>query len=281
MFFYIKLCAFLVFFARAYQFYFFGAPYRAFLWDESLLSPLVTGVLNMSWYDYATSTVVNKWIDFSVKLSSILLFIAAFVALFWDQISSQLVKKTSISIGVLILIILGLCLVKDKNYDPLQFFELSIQFAAPLVLLYINSTKSINKSKLLFWLKISIALTFIPHGLFAMGVIYVPGHFIDMTISILGVNETNAKLFLFIVGFLDVVLSIFLFIPKLSKYAFGYIIVWGFLTALARIVAGINSDFLLNSIHVTAYLTVYRLPHGLIPLVAFLLEKEINKTKIN
>ena len=59
----IKICAFTVFLGRAYQLYFFGAPFRAILWDESLLTPIVEGLFNYTWFDYATSPRVNSWID--------------------------------------------------------------------------------------------------------------------------------------------------------------------------------------------------------------------------
>lgn len=266
----IKICAFLVFIGRAYHFYFFGAPFRAILWDESLLSPLIEGVFNGSWYDYATSVKVNRYIDNFTKICSIVLFVAAFVSLFWERIKAKKLKRIIIGVGLLILFILGVCLVKDKNYDFLQFFELSIQFAAPLVLLLNNTVKKNNK-RLIFGLKLAIILTFVPHGLFAMGLIYLPGHFIDMTIKILGINEHQATYFLYVVGLLDIICAVLLFVPKFSKYALLYMIFWGFLTALARLVSGFNSSFLLASLHGSVYLTIYRLAHGIIPLVVYLL----------
>lgn len=280
-FFIIQICAFLIFIARAYQFYFFGAPFRAILWDESLMSPIVENIFNTPWYDYATSSKTNKGIANLTLFFSITLFVSAFVSLFWKQIPYVKLKKSIIGFSLFILFILGVCMVKDKNYDFLQFFELTIQFAAPLVLFFTKDFETLNKQKLIFWLKVSIALTFIPHGIFAMGFIYVPGHFIDMTIKILGVSETHARQLLFAVGLLDVIAAIFLFIPKLVKPAFIYIIIWGILTALARIVAGFNSDFFLNSIHHFSYLTVYRLPHGLLPLATLMLYGIYDKTLKN
>ncbi|GLB51474.1 hypothetical protein NBRC110019_05130 [Neptunitalea chrysea] len=270
-----------MFIGRAYQFYFFGAPFREFLWDESFLSPIVEGVFNTPWYDYATSPLVNKWIEFVTKGFSIVLLLGAFISLFWQQITWIKVKKSILGFGIFILILLGICLVKSKRYDPLQFFELSIQFAAIFVLFFSKNSKIANKRRLLFWLRVTIALVFISHGLFAMGLIYVPGHFIDMSISILGTTEAQTKHFLFVFGLLDVVASILIFVPKLYKYAFIYIIVWGIVTALARLVSGFNSDFVLNSFHQFLYLTIYRLPHGLMPLATFMLYKEFEKQPKN
>ena len=268
----VKICAFTVFLGRAYQFYFFGAPFRAILWDESLLTPLVEGISNYSWYDYATSATVNKWIDGFTKFCSFIFLAAAVISLFWNKIYYEKLKKIIFALALFILLLYGICVVKDSNYDVLQFFELSMQYIAP-ILLFVNPEK-LKNNKVVLAIKISIVLTFIPHGLYAMGLIYVPGHFIDMTIILLGVNETQATSFLFVVGLLDVIMSILIFIPQVSKYALIYMIIWGFITALARIVAGFNQNFLVYSIHTSAYLTVFRLAHGLVPLIALKLEKE-------
>ncbi|WP_339614638.1 hypothetical protein [uncultured Winogradskyella sp.] len=273
----IKICAFTVFIGRAYQFYFFGAPFRSILWDESLLTPIVEGLFNTSWYDYATSPKVNDWIEGFTKLCSVILFLAAVVSLFWDKFKFERLKRITLGLGLFILFLLGTCIVKDKNYDYFQFFELTMQFVAPiLLLLNINY----NKKKNIIGIKIAIAATFISHGLFAMGFIYLPGNFVDMTIMILGVNETQANSFLYIAGILDIVISILIFIPKLSKYALIYMILWGFATAFVRLFAGFNQNFLFMSIHGSTFLVIYRLSHGLIPLLVLLIEEKLRKVKI-
>ncbi|PQB07706.1 hypothetical protein BST83_11465 [Polaribacter filamentus] len=272
----LKLCAFLVFIGRAYQFYFFGAPFRSVFWDEALLTPIVEGLSNYSWYDYATNLNVSTWITNFTNLCSFLLVTSAFTCLFWNRISSNTFKKSVASVSLFILIFLGICMVKDFSYGVIQFLELSIQIAICLIFFLNNDISKINEKQLTFWLKIAVAFTFIAHGIFAMGIFYLPGHFIDMTIKILGVSETQAKLFLHIAGILDVLFSILLFVPKLAKYVLIYFITWGILTALARLVSGFNPDFILKSFHNYTYLVIYRLPHGLIPLTIFYL---ISNTK--
>ncbi|WP_179007290.1 hypothetical protein [Winogradskyella forsetii] len=267
----VKLCAFTVFIGRAYQLYFFGGPYRAILWDESLLTPVVEGVFNYTWFEYATSSTVNSWIEAWTKLNSIIFFIAAIVCLFWNQIKYIRVKRFFVGLGLWLLFLLAICMVKDRNYDVLQLFEMSIQLTAPF-LLWKNIKMNPQNKNLIVGLKLAIALTFIPHGLLAMGFPFRPGYFIDMTIMILGVNETQATQFLFVVGFLDVLMALLAFVPKLSKYVLWYMMVWGFATAFARLVSGFNMDFISSTIHGSAYLTIYRLAHGILPLIVLLLE---------
>ena len=275
----VKLCAFTVFVGRAYQLYFFGGPYRAILWDESLLTPIVEGVFNYSWFEYATSRTVNNWIEIFTKFNSIIFLIAAICCLFWDQLKWKRFKRFIVGLGIWLLLLLAVCMVKDRNYDFLQLFEMSIQLTAPF-LLWKNIRMNPENKNLIFGLKVAIALTFIPHGLLAMGFPYRPGHFIDMTIMILGVNETQATQFLFVVGFLDVFFALLAFVPKISKYALWYMIIWGFATAFARIVAGFNINFVSSSIHGSTYLTVYRLAHGILPLIVLLLIMNTNKQTI-
>lgn len=276
----VKICAFSVFLGRAYQLYFFGAPFRAILWDESLLTPLVEGLTNYSWQDYATSAKVNAWIDGFTKFCSLLFLFSAIISLFWDKIGYQRLKKIVIGFALAVLLIIGICLVKDKNYEYLLFFELFIQFAAPILLLLNIRLDIIENKKIINVLKTAIACTFIAHGLFAMGLIYLPGYFVDMTILILGVDESQATKFLYVAGVLDIVMSILIFIPKLSKYALWYMVFWGLATAFARLFAGFSSDFMGLSLHGSIYLVVYRLSHGLLPLIVLLMERKLKKEKL-
>lgn len=273
----VKVCAFTVFLGRAYQLYFFGAPFRAILWDESLLSPIVEGLSSYSWQDYATSSKVYAWIEGLTKFCSVIFLSAAIISLFWDKIGKRRLKQTIISLALIVLLIIGVCMVKDKNYEYLLFFELFIQLAAPILLLWNNELDKIESKKVINGLKIAIACTFIAHGLFAMGLIYLPGHFVDMTIMILGLSESQATTFLYVAGVLDLVMSVLIFIPKLSKYALLYMVFWGLTTAFARLFAGFSSDFIASSLHDSVYLVVYRLSHGLLPLLVFLMEKKKRK----
>lgn len=276
----VKICAFTVFLGRAYQLYFFGAPFRAFLWDESLLTPIVEGLSNYTWQDYASSSKVNVWIDGFIKFCSLIFLLAAIISLFWNKIGYRRLKQIVMSFALLVLLFIGICMVKDKNYEYLLFFELFIQLAAPILLLLNVRLDVTDNKKIIIGLKIAIACTFIAHGLFAMGLIYLPGYFVDMTIMILGLNESQATTFLYVAGVLDLVMSVLIFVPKLSKYALWYMVFWGLTTAFARLFAGFSSDFVSSSLHASVYLVIYRLSHGLLPLVVLLMEKKLRKRKI-
>ena len=92
-----------------------------------------------------------------------------------------------------------------------------------------------------------------------------------MVIHIFGCSESTAISFLYIAGILDFIIAILIFIPKVSKFALWYAIIWGLLTAFARIVANFYIDFPWQSIHQNLYGVLYRLPHGLVPFITLLL----------
>ncbi len=277
----IQICAFTVFIGRAYQLYFFGAPFRAILWDESLLTPIVEGIFNTTWYDYATSPRVNQWIDGFTKAGSFLFLAAAIISLFWNKINIQKLKRTIVGLALLLFFIIGICMVKDRNYEFLKLFELFIQFVAPLLLFFEKKLSFVDQKKIVIGIKIAIACTFIAHGLFAIGLYHLPGYFIDMTIKIIGVKQAQAETFLYVAGVLDIIMSILIFIPKLSKYALVYMIFWGLTTAFARFASGYNPNFLSMSFHNYSFLVIYRLSHGLVPLIVLFMEEKLKKQRIN
>ncbi|WP_299211513.1 hypothetical protein [uncultured Aquimarina sp.] len=273
-----KISVFLIFIGRAWQHLFWDAPYRSFFWDESLLKPIIEGVFNTSWQEYATSDRTDQMIQNGIKINGFLYLIAA--------ISALAIKKTTVRwfripifLGGCSLVILTILLTKEKFYHTAQFFEHSIQFGLPFVLLY-SYSKELHYKSLAFIFKVLIAFTFFSHGLYAFGFYPVPGKFIDMTIQIFGFSETTAIFFLYIAGILDFILAILIFIPKVQVYALWYAVVWGLLTAMARIVANFYWDFALQSIHQNLYEVLYRIPHGLTPLLVILLLKKYSTNKI-
>ena len=266
----LKVATFLIFIGRAYQYIIYGAPFRALLWDEGLLQPIVEGFFNTPWNEYATSKTVDIWIENATLINGIFLAIAAFSGLLINQNNKKYLKHF-IYFGSFSLLILSALLMKDKFFHNAQFFEHAIQVVTPLVLLFAIE-KKLNFSQISKTLKILVAITFTSHGLYALGYYPIPGNFVDMTIISLGTSEDTSKTFLYVVGMLDIVLSILIFIPKISKYALWYAFLWGTATALARITGYFNSDLIAMSLESSLYRAIYRIPHGLIPLVIYFID---------
>jgi hypothetical protein len=268
----LKWTCFFIFIGRAYQFLFWDAPFRTILWDQELLTPIIEGFFNVSWQDYVTSLNNDSYIQNSIKANGVFYAVCATLCLIVNDKSSRLIKGI-IFLGGILLICLALLQTKSKFYVFAMFFEHAIQFCSPFLLLY--ALKGDSLKKLIRPLKIVIALTFLCHGLYALGLFFpLPANFVTMTINILGTNEETTKTLLFIAALLDFVIVIGVFNPKLIKPVLLYAIFWGFLTAFARVWSELVYSFSLVTLHQALYETIFRWSHGLIPLVLYLILKD-------
>ncbi|WP_111709555.1 hypothetical protein [Lutibacter citreus] len=269
----LKLSVILVFLGRAYQHLFWDAPLRTFFWDEGLLKPVIESLFKTNWQDYVTSSKLDLFLENLIVGLGIFYLLCSLAVIFYD--ASKKIFKFLIVLGGIGLLFLAFLLMKERFYQFAQFFEYSLQFGIPIVFVLYNKQRVYRNLNVI--LKILTALVFVAHGLYAIGYYPVPGYFIGMVINIFGFSEEGAKLFLLVAGVLDILVAILIFIPKLARVALIYAFIWGTLTSLARVVAGLSIDFFWESIHLNLFQTIYRLPHGLIPLYLLLrMKKEGN-----
>ena len=261
----LKAATFLLFAGRAWQHLFWDAPFRALLWDQSMMEGIVTALRGGTWQEYVTSENTDHIIRALIIGFGIFYSLMAILTLFVTARMKRI--KWLYILSSIFLLSLAFLYSKEKFYHVGQFIEYTIQFLLPVIFIYAIQGK-IQLSKLLLVLKISIALTFSAHGLYAIGFYPQPGVFVDMVIHIFHISEASAKVFLKVAGVMDFLISITIFIPRLSKISLLYAAIWGGLTALARTWANFYWSFPLESLHQHLYETVYRLPHMLVPLAA-------------
>lgn len=264
----LRVSAFTVFIGRAYQHLFWDAPFRVLLWDQDLLEGLVASLFNVTWNEYATSPMVDAAIDTSIRVFGVFYLVCALLSVFIGKKHFKLGKVFLVGSGALTFLSLLYC--KEKFFHIGQFFEYSLQIASP-VLLYGFLFEKISKKKILLVGFIASGLTFVCHGLYAIAYYPRPGTFVDMTIRLLQVEEPVAHLFLWLAGLLDFIVVIGLFLKLTRTQCLLYMIAWGTLTALARVISGVYISFFWTTLHQNLMETVFRLPHGLIPLVLFLM----------
>ncbi|MEM9884709.1 MAG: hypothetical protein AAF849_02385 [Bacteroidota bacterium] len=263
-----------VFVGRGLQHLCFGAPYRTLLWDEAWMSWLIEGGLfDLSWSDYVTNAGVDQGITAFTKGVGIFYLICALVALLLKKLPRFL--HYLLLLGAVSLVFLAFLYCKERFFQAGQFLEYSLQFTAPIFLYLFykesdSSQLSISES-LLRYLKIAIATTFICHGLYAVGYYPRPGHFMDMVLNILNLEETQVKQFLLFVGIMDFIAAVLLFFPrKIALLAAAYITFWGFMTTIARVWAYFQSDFWQETLLRWLPESVMRFPHFLIPLAVLI-----------
>lgn len=264
----LRVATFLLFAGRAWQHLFWDAPFRALLWDQEIMEGWIARITGGTWQEYVTSERADHFIQSAATgfgiFYSLMAVLTLFVTARWKKVK-WLYVVSSVSLALL-----AFLYSKDKFYHVGQFFEYSIQFMLPLFFIF-ALTRTAALSKLNLAMKIAIALTFTSHGLYAFGAYPQPGVFVDMVIHIFHCSESFAKTFLKIAGVLDFVVSITIFVPRLARISLLYAALWGGLTALARTWANFYIEFPLESLHQNLYETLYRVPHMLVPLAAFLL----------
>jgi hypothetical protein len=273
----LRWAAFGVLLGRAWQYLRWDAPFRAFFWDENLLAGLLA-TLGVTWSDWLNSPAAGRGIQYLIYGFGILYLLAAGAALAIGRRTGEPTVSNGHGpaaadrwLRVLLLLasggllILALLYWKERAYQLGQLIEYSLQVAAPVFLLW--GIRGPNQRQWWF-VRLAIALTFIGHGLYAVGYYPRPGHFLQMTMVGLGVGQESAATILTAAGWLDFLAASLVLLPqrRLVRIGLYYCVVWGLLTTLARVwsngqVYGLDS--LLNR---WVWESLYRIPHFLVPL---------------
>jgi hypothetical protein len=256
----LRVSALAVFLGRGMEHLFRGGPYRALFWDEDWW-----GREGADWSRISEGWFSDGVIDgITTGIGIYFLVCAVFLAAAREGRGRR--WAWPVWGGVFCLVLLAFALFKDKFYQVPQFMEYTLQWATPglFLLLFFHG---LERRKILLLGRIAIALTFVGHGVYALGWLPVPVHFMEMTMGILGLDEEAARLFLRIAGGLDMWVAVAMFLPgRWLRSGLVYATCWGFLTALARVVYGFQWDLPLDSLSQGLPGTVYRIAHGMVPL---------------
>jgi hypothetical protein len=179
-------------------------------------------------------------------------------------------NKKRVSIGVLfamsaILTVLALHVMMIKHWQIQNFVEHALQYATPalagLYLLYGKTSALVNCTA-----RVLIALTFIGHGVYAIGVDISSTNFVPMVTSILNTDVQTAQQLLTIAAVLDFVFAASMLTGIGLRVMIWYGVGWGLLTALARWyyfgVLGLENGTIFKAMVETGF----RMCHGLVPL---------------
>lgn len=270
LFFWLQIGVVTLFLGRAWQYLYWDAPYRVLLWDENWMRPIIESIFNLSWESYVTNLKIDQGIQNFIRATGILFLIAAFAAIFikkWKKVAFVMLWMGAINLAFL-----AFLLSKDRFFQIPQFFEYSLQWSAPVFLIFFYKKESLTL-RLFLWMKIATALTFICHGIYAIGLGNVQRafEFTQMTISILHTDESGAILFLKIVGILDLLVGLLLFLPgKISLIAAGYLTFWGGVTTAARIYAHFSPEQFSVLLFQFVHEALYRCVHFIVPAMLFM-----------
>jgi hypothetical protein len=263
----LKIATFCLLLGKAWQHLRWDPPYRALLWDEKWMRGLVES-MGWSWQAYINDPLVGQNISTGVKGLGLVLLFAAWSVFLPPKLGK--LRTFLLLLSGMILLFLSLLVCKEHGWRAGQFLELGLQWATPCLFLLWNK----NSRGAGLWTKIAIASTFIGHGMYALGWYSRPADFLDMSINGLGLNEGQAEVFLKTMGILDFVAAAYLFLPiRGQKWAYFYLIAWGFLTTCARLWSHFNWDFMGNWAAMWLHEWLMRVPHFLVPFYLWLKER--------
>ena len=249
---------------RAWQHLLWDAPFRTLLWDQRWMEPIVSGLFGTPWGEYVRSAAVDQGIQAAITGFGGLYLLCALVALFIRRMPRSLGRL--LVLGSAALTFLAFLYWKEKFWNFGQFLEYGLQVGAPLLLYHLRYRNGWSPA-FIFTVKLLIAVTFVCHGLYAVGYYPRPGHFVQMILDSFAVSEATALRLLDVAGYLDFALAVGIFLPRKIAIPFlAYAALWGFLTAAARVYANFYPAFWQEALLQHLHQTILRLPHVLIPL---------------
>ncbi len=252
-------------------------PIRALLWDEGMMTGIVRSLFGVDWDTWVSSPEIGARIDNAIRFQALLFILFAAVALVpkRHRILSIIYCVASVNLAFL-----AWLKFFDAGVGIGQLIEHASQVAAPLILFLLIRNGGWRGTTTTFACA-SVALTFVGHGLFAIGISSAslwldhprPGAFTEMTMLCLGLeSEQVANAHLLAAGIADIVVAILIFIPgRTAVFALAYMTLWGFLTALARPWAYFEPTAALDSLNSWLPEALYRAPHFGLPLCLLLL----------
>ena len=265
----LRVCVSAVLLSRGWLTFQWDSPIRSLLWHEDwLAAPL--GFFGVSWEEYALYS--GPYLDVTFQIIGILLM--ALSLLPWLLPLGKAVNWLWVAVAILAVDSIGRWI--GAGYDLGMAIEHSLQMGAP-VALWLALRRPENDRFWLGFVLLASALTFVGHGLYAVGFHPVPLSYQTMTMAILGIGTDSAIVFLKVVGWLDFVAAVGIFFPMTRIPALAYMVVWGGATAAARVVSHAGFDQPLLGLDPWLAETLVRTPHWLLPLLAIFVVRGLKR----
>ena len=265
----LQLTVILMFAGRVWQHWFLSTPYREFFWNRRLFGWFSDRFLGITWNEYLLSETVEQYTN-GVIIGVGCVFALGIAGTIWVN---RLAGRIGVCTAWAFLWPFAWFHFMGNIYNWALLFEFSAQFFTPLLLLYFRKDNA-RPEAFITLVKVVLAVTFISHGLYASGIYPVPQKFLTMTMNILPVNKAAAIGILRLAGIADFLVAVGLFYPALYRICLWYMMVWGFLTAFARIYANLYIFDIWRSLFQWTYDFLIRSPHYLLPLLLLMLQSK-------
>ncbi len=233
----LKLTVSITLLARGWLYFRWDSPIRGLLWQEEWWSGILENCFDTSWGVYAAHS--DPYITRGIEWVGILLMCASALPWFCGAKQKPWWVFWPLLLASLVLVIDAVARWHEKSFQIGMLIEMSLQCTAPFLLICLWPLR--NRAK--HWngiAAVACSLTFIGHAFYALNIHPRPSYFSTMSMDILRMSEQDSITLLTGVGILDITVAICIFLPGVRTAAIWYMVVWGALTALARVVANVN-----------------------------------------
>ena len=246
--------------------FYWEGPYGILLWQDDTFA--LAGKLGFSWEEFVGSGADDGFVQKCVARMSWLYLICTILTLTVRKGSR--IQMAALVGGSGLLVVLSYAKYLAAQRQLPTFIEHGGQMLIPIILVTALALGARHRVTVAAAI-LAFIMTFAGHGSYAVGLWPTPSSFYAMTSVILQVDFATAKALMLGAGILDFVICIGLFIPFLRRPSALYGVAWGFLTAIARPVAGMSLSLYYWGADQFLHEAVLRAPHFLIPLYLYFL----------
>ena len=262
----LRLGAFLCFAGWSWVHYYWEAPYGVLVWNDTTYDFALR--LGVDWDQFVGTGASDGWVQ-TWLARVVWLYLICMVLTLTVRKRSWL-QMAGLVIGTGMLTVLSYAKYASAQRQLPMFVEHGGQMLMP-VLLVMSLALGARHRVTVITAMIAVVMTFAGHGSYALGIWPTPSNFYAMTSVILRADYDVATVFLRTVGVLDFVVCAGIFVPWARRACAAYAVVWGFLTAIARPVAGMSWSLYYWGADQYVHEAVLRSPHWIIPLYLFVL----------
>ena len=270
----LRLGAFFCFAGWTWVHFYWEGPYGILLWQDATYE--FASRLGINWEEFVGSGAddgfVQKWIARIGWLYLVCTVITVTVR------TESWVQMAALVGGSSLLTILSYAKYVASQRQLPMFIEHGGQILIP-ILLVMALALGVRHRATVTTACVALVMTFAGHGSYALGLWPPPATFHAMTSVILGVEFDTANTMLRAAGVLDFLVCIGIFLPKLRRPSALYAAAWGFLTAIARPVAGMSLSLNYWGADQFIHEAVLRAPHFFIPLYLFFLWRKPQRSE--
>ncbi len=262
----LRLAAMLCFAGWTWVHYYWEGPYGILLWQDATYD--FANRLGISWDEFVGTGADDGWLQ--TWIARITWLYLACTVLTLTVRSKSYLQMAGLLGGSGLLAVLSYAKYVASQHQAPMFIEHGGQILAPVLLvlaLRFGASHRITVATAM----VAVVMTFAGHGCYAIGWWPTPGSFYGMISVALDVEYETANMMLRCFGLLDFVVCVAIFIPPLRRVAAGYAVIWGFLTAVARPLAGMSWSLNYWGADQFLHEAILRAPHFLIPLYLVIL----------